>query len=95
MVPARIYCVLGPLTKRTQIGKWPKNAIKVFQRGGKASWDAIGPADRDVGVRARFYCVLGPLTKMTPIGKWPKNATNVFQRGVKPLEMQLVRPVGM
>ena len=36
-VPARFYCVLGPLTKMTQIGKWPKNAIKTSQRGGGAS----------------------------------------------------------
>ena len=36
-VAAWIYCVLGPLTKMTQIGKWPKNAIKVSQRGGGAS----------------------------------------------------------
>ena len=34
---AGIYCVLGPLTKMTQIGKWPKNAVKVSQRGGRAS----------------------------------------------------------
>ena len=65
----------------TQIGKWPKNAIKVSQRGGGASCDAIGPAVRDVGVSARFYCVLGPLTKMTQFGKWPKHAIPLSQRG--------------
>ena len=65
----------------TQIGKWPKNAIKVSQRGGGAYLDAIGPAVRDVGVAAGIYCVLGPLTKMTQIGKWPKNAIKVSQRG--------------
>ena len=65
----------------TQISKWPKSAIKVSQRGGGASCDAIGRTVRDVGVPARFYCVLGPLTKMTQIGKWPKNATEVSQRG--------------
>ena len=36
-VAAGFYCVLGPLTKMTQIGKWPKNAIKVFARWGGAS----------------------------------------------------------
>ena len=65
----------------TQIGKWPKNAIKLSQRGGGASSDAMGPTVRNVGVRARFYCVLGPLTKMTQIGKCPKNAIKVSQRG--------------
>ena len=65
----------------TQIGKWPKNAIKVFKRGDGASGDALGPADREVRGPARFYCVLGPLTKMTQIGKWPKNAIKVFPRG--------------
>ena len=32
-VPARFYCVLGPITKMTQIGKCPKNAIR-FPKGG-------------------------------------------------------------
>ena len=36
-VVAGIYCALGPFTKMTRIGKWPKNAIKVSQRGGGAS----------------------------------------------------------
>ena len=31
------YCVLGPFTKMTQIGKWPKNELKVFQIGAEAS----------------------------------------------------------
>ena len=80
----------------TQIGKWPKNAIKVSQRGGgRASRDAIGPAVRDVGVEAGFYCVLGPLTEMTQIGKWSKNAVKCPKGGVVPLEMQLGRPIGM
>ena len=65
----------------TQIGKWPKNAIKVSQRGGGALEMQIGPAVRDVGVAAGFYCILGPLTKMTQIGKWPKNAIKFFPRG--------------
>ena len=65
----------------TQIGKWPKNAIKVSKRGDGASLDALGPADREVRGPARFYCVLGPLTKMTQIGKWPKNAIKVSKRG--------------
>ena len=64
----------------TQIGKWPKNAIKVSRRGGGPLEMQIGPAVRDVGVAAGFYCVLGPLTKMTQIGKWPKNAIKVFAR---------------
>ena len=34
---AGIYCDLGPLTKITQIGNWPKNAVRVSQRGGGAS----------------------------------------------------------
>ena len=63
-----------------QICKWPKNAIKVFPTGGGASRDAIGPANRDVGVPARFYCVLGPLTKMTQIGKCPEKARKDSQR---------------
>ena len=80
-VAAGLYCVLGPLAKTNQIGKWPKNAIKVFQRRGGASQDAIGPTIRDVGVPAKFNCVSGPLTKMTQIGKCPKNARKDSQRG--------------
>ena len=60
----------------TEMGKWPKNAIKVSQRG-------VGPLEmqlgRQLGMQA-FHYVLGPLTKMTQIGKWAKNAIKVSQR---------------
>ena len=66
----------------TQIGKWPKKTITVFERGDGASRDAIWPAVRDVGLAARLYCVLRPLTKMTQIGKWAKNAMKFLKEGL-------------